>query len=106
MGCGIAIPRMLRMRDIDGTPDKAHLIPTKYCDSRSWPRLRADNHSNQRHELRVGKDNGVDGGEGDSNGVDGGEGDIGVDGARGTAALTESEGDNAALTEAKRGQRR
>ncbi|KAK9121665.1 hypothetical protein Syun_019282 [Stephania yunnanensis] len=41
---------MSRMRDINGAPDKAHLIPTKYCDSRSWPRLRADNHSNQRHE--------------------------------------------------------
>ncbi|KAK9160787.1 hypothetical protein Syun_007128 [Stephania yunnanensis] len=50
MGCGIAVPRMSRMRDINGAPGKAHLIPTKYCDSRSWPRLRAGNHSNQRHE--------------------------------------------------------
>ncbi|KAK9134620.1 hypothetical protein Syun_013950 [Stephania yunnanensis] len=41
---------MSRMRDINGAPDKTHLIPTKYCDSRSWPRLRAGNHSNQRHE--------------------------------------------------------
>ncbi|KAK9132683.1 hypothetical protein Scep_012211 [Stephania cephalantha] len=50
IGCGIAVPKMSRMRDIDGAPDKTHLIPTKYRDSRSWPRLRADNHSNQRHE--------------------------------------------------------
>ncbi|KAK9142379.1 hypothetical protein Syun_011779 [Stephania yunnanensis] len=41
---------MSRMRDINDAPDKAHLIPTKYYDSRSWPRLRAGNHSNQRHE--------------------------------------------------------
>ncbi|KAK9114964.1 hypothetical protein Syun_021761 [Stephania yunnanensis] len=50
IGCGIAIPKMWRMRDINGASDKAHLIPTKYCDSRSWPRWRAGNHSNQRHE--------------------------------------------------------
>ncbi|KAK9119491.1 hypothetical protein Scep_017584 [Stephania cephalantha] len=38
------------MRDINGAPDKTHLIPTKYSsDSRSWPQLQADNHSNQRH---------------------------------------------------------
>ncbi|KAK9093425.1 hypothetical protein Syun_028336 [Stephania yunnanensis] len=50
VGCGIAVPRMSRIRDIDCTPDKTHLIPTKYCDSRSEPRLRAGDHSNQRHE--------------------------------------------------------
>ncbi|KAK9150661.1 hypothetical protein Syun_008970 [Stephania yunnanensis] len=53
IGCGIVVPKMWRMRDINGAPDKAHLIPTKYCDSRSWPRLRAGNHSNQRHDHRA-----------------------------------------------------
>ncbi|KAK9112596.1 hypothetical protein Scep_020115 [Stephania cephalantha] len=38
------------MRDINSAPDKTHLILTKYSsDSRSWPRLQAGNHSNQRH---------------------------------------------------------
>ncbi|KAK9142171.1 hypothetical protein Syun_011571 [Stephania yunnanensis] len=42
---------MSRMRDINGAPDNTHPIPTKYSnDLRSWPRLRADDHSNQRHE--------------------------------------------------------
>ncbi|KAK9121430.1 hypothetical protein Syun_019047 [Stephania yunnanensis] len=50
IGCGIAVAKMSRIRDINGAADKAPLIPTKYCDSRSWPRLRAGNHSNQRHE--------------------------------------------------------
>ncbi|KAK9107692.1 hypothetical protein Syun_023703 [Stephania yunnanensis] len=50
IGRGIVVPRMSRMRDIDGAQDKTHLIPTKYCDSRSWPRLRASDHSNLRHE--------------------------------------------------------
>ncbi|KAK9117785.1 hypothetical protein Scep_015878 [Stephania cephalantha] len=27
IGCGIAVPKMSRMRDINGAPDKAHLIP-------------------------------------------------------------------------------
>ncbi|KAK9120545.1 hypothetical protein Syun_018162 [Stephania yunnanensis] len=52
IGCGIAVPKMSRMRDIDGAPDKTHLIPTTQVTRGHGPRLQAGNHSNQRHEYR------------------------------------------------------